>query len=57
MRIVGEVEADIKAGLISVTSPLARSLIGKREDDAVVVNTPGGRKNYEVLEILFEQSA
>ena len=57
VRIVGEVEADIKTGLISVTSPLARSLIGKREDDAVVVNTPGGRKNYEVLEILFEQNA
>nr|WP_163501641.1 transcription elongation factor GreA [Halomonas socia] len=48
-RIVGEDEADIKAGRISVTSPIARALIGKEEGDSVVVNTPGGEVEYEIL--------
>lgn len=48
-RIVGEDEANIKAGLISVTSPIARALIGKEEGDVVVVNTPGGQVEYEIL--------
>ena len=47
-RIVGEDEADIKAGRISVTSPIARALIGKEEGDVVVVNTPGGGVEDEV---------
>ena len=47
-RIVGEDEADIKAGRISVTSPIARALIGKEEGDVVVVKTPGGDVEYEV---------
>lgn len=47
-RIVGEDEADIKSGLISVTSPIARALIGKEEGDAVVVTTPGGDVEYEI---------
>lgn len=47
-RIVGEDEADIKAGRISVTSPIARALIGKEEGDIVVVKTPGGDVEYEV---------
>nr|WP_298966748.1 transcription elongation factor GreA [uncultured Halomonas sp.] len=47
-RIVGEDEADIKSGRISVTSPIARALIGKEEGDVVVVKTPGGDVEYEV---------
>ncbi|GAA0561258.1 transcription elongation factor GreA [Halomonas salifodinae] len=47
-RIVGEDEADIKAGRISVTSPIARALIGKEEGDVVLVKTPGGDVEYEI---------
>lgn len=47
-RIVGEDEANIKEGRISVTSPIARALIGKEEADVVVVKTPGGEVEYEV---------
>ncbi|SDM46314.1 transcription elongation factor GreA [Franzmannia pantelleriensis] len=50
-RIVGEDEADIKAGRISVTSPIARALIGKEEGDSVVVNTPRGEVEYEILSV------
>jgi transcription elongation factor GreA len=52
-QIVGEDEADIVSGLISISSPIARALIGKRQDDEVVVRTPGGDKAYEVIEILY----
>src|SRR5690606_40476317 len=45
-QIVGEDEADIKAGRISVNSPIARALVGKEEGDVVVVAAPGGNKNY-----------
>jgi transcription elongation factor GreA len=47
-RIVGEDEADVKQNRISVTSPLARALIGKEEGDVVVVKTPGGDVEYEI---------
>lgn len=47
-RIVGEDEADVKKNRISVTSPLARALIGKEEGDVVVVKTPGGDVEYEI---------
>ncbi len=50
-QIVGEHEADVKQGRISVTSPLARSLIGKEKGDVVEVNTPGGVKAYEILKV------
>lgn len=50
-RIVGEDEADIKAGKISVGSPIARGLIGKMEGDEVQVETPGGTKEYEILSV------
>ena len=50
-RIVGEDEANIKAGLISVTSPIARALIGKEEGDVVVVKTPGGEVEYEISSV------
>jgi transcription elongation factor GreA len=47
-RIVGEDEADVKNGKISVTSPIARALIGKEEGDEVAVTTPGGVVNFEI---------
>lgn len=47
-QIVGEDEADVKQGKISVTSPIARGLIGKEEGDEVVVTTPGGVVEYEI---------
>jgi transcription elongation factor GreA len=50
-RLVGEDEADVKAGLISVTSPLGRALIGRELNDTVEVRTPGGLREYEILEI------
>lgn len=52
-RIVGELEADLKQGRISVTSPIARALIGREEGDAVTVRTPGGQKEYEIQSISF----
>ncbi len=52
-QIVGEVEADIKSGLLNIKSPLARALIGKEEGDSVDVMTPGGGRSYEVLKIAF----
>ena len=53
-QIVGDPEADIKQGLISVNSPIARALIGKQEGDEVVVHAPGGDKEYEILEVRYE---
>ena len=53
-RIVGEDEADIKHGLISVTSPIARALIGKEEGDVAVIDAPGGKRELEVLEVRYE---
>src|SRR5580692_1083638 len=52
-QIVGEAEADVKAGRVSITSPTARALIGKKVGDTVEVNTPGGGKSYEILKIAF----
>jgi transcription elongation factor GreA len=53
-QIVGDEEADIKSGLISVTSPVARGLIGKEEGDIARVETPGGVKEYEIAEVRYE---
>ncbi len=52
-QIVGETEADVKRGKVSVTSPTARALIGKKSGDSVEVNTPGGGKSYEILKVAF----
>jgi transcription elongation factor GreA len=52
-RIVGEDEADIKTGLVSFTSPIARALIGKNEGDEIVFEAPGGQKTYEVIEVRY----
>jgi transcription elongation factor GreA len=50
-QLVGEHEADVKQGKISVSSPLARAMIGKEVKDVVEVNTPGGVKAYEILKV------
>ena len=52
-RIVGDDEADIKVGLISVNSPIARGLIGKEVDDVAVIKTPAGDVEYEILEVQY----
>jgi transcription elongation factor GreA len=53
-QLVGQDEADIKKGLLSVTSPLGRALINKKVKDNVEITTPGGTKAYEVLKILYK---
>ncbi|BBF93918.1 transcription elongation factor GreA [Blastochloris tepida] len=50
-QIVGEQEADAKKGRISITSPLARALVGKKVGASVEVNAPGGAKSYEIVEV------
>lgn len=52
-QIVGEDEADIKSGRISISSPIARALIGKSVDDVVTVVAPGGERSYEIVEVLY----
>lgn len=52
-QIVGESEADVKSGKVSITSPIARALIGKKSGDSVEVNTPGGGKSYEIVDVAF----
>ena len=52
--IVGEPEADLKKGRISITSPIARGLIGREVGDSVKIRTPGGEREYEILEVLFQ---
>ena len=53
-QIVGEDEADIKEGRISVSSPIARALIGKEAGESVEVKTPGGIKRYEIIDVRYE---
>ena len=53
-QIVGDDEADIKSNLISISSPIARALIGKQEGDDVFLNTPGGSREFEILEVRYE---
>jgi transcription elongation factor GreA len=53
-QIVGEDEADIRSGRISITSPIARALVGKTEGDVVDVEAPGGVKSYEIVTVRFE---
>ncbi len=52
-QIVGEMEADIAIGLISISSPIARALIGKYEGDQVTVDAPSGAREYEILSISY----
>jgi transcription elongation factor GreA len=52
-QIVGEDEADLKQGLINVSSPIARALIGKEEGDTAVVQAPGGEKHYAIVSVQY----
>ncbi|MBT7276422.1 MAG: transcription elongation factor GreA [Woeseiaceae bacterium] len=52
-KIVGEDESDIKLGLISYTSPIARALIGKSEGDEIIFQAPGGEREYEILAVHY----
>ena len=52
-QIVGDDEADIKQGMISVSSPIARALIGKNEGDEVTVTAPAGNRDYEIVEVRY----
>jgi len=52
-QIVGEDEADIKNGLLSIGSPIARALIGKKEGDEVEVSTPSGKRSYEITAVEY----
>ena len=52
-QIVGEYEADIENNLLNLRSPLARALIAKEEGDSVEVNTPGGRRSFEIIKIAY----
>jgi transcription elongation factor GreA len=54
-RIVGDVEADVKEGRISISSPIARALIGKSVGDTVEVTAPGGARSYEILGIAWSR--
>ncbi len=52
-QIVGEQEADVKGGKISITSPIARAMIGKSQGDQIEVTAPGGSRSYEILKVKF----
>jgi transcription elongation factor GreA len=52
-QIVGDLEADIKQGLIAISSPVARALIGKNEGDAVTIAAPGGSRDYEIVSVEY----
>lgn len=53
-QIVGELEADIKRGLISISAPIARALIGKSEGDTIDIAAPSGRRSYEIVAVRYE---
>lgn len=53
-QIVGDDEADIKQNMISISSPIARALIGKAAGDVAIVQTPGGVRNLEIVEVRYE---
>lgn len=53
-QIVGDLEADIKLGLISVSSPVARSMIGKNEGDTIEIQAPSGTRVYEIITVTYE---
>jgi transcription elongation factor GreA len=53
-QIVGDLEADIKLGLIAISSPIARALIGKHEGDVVEIDAPAGRREFELIQVAYE---
>ena len=52
-QIVGDLEADIKQGLIAISSPVARAMIGKLEGDAIVIDAPAGQREYEIVSVQY----
>ena len=52
-QIVGDLEADIKQGLIAISSPVARAIIGKHEGDAITIEAPGGTREYEIVSVKY----
>lgn len=52
-QIVGDLEADIKLGLIAISSPVARALIGKNAGDSVVIDAPAGQREYEIVDVQY----
>lgn len=54
-QIVGDLEADIKHGLIAISSPVARALIGKHEGDVIVIDAPAGQREYEIIGVRYER--
>jgi transcription elongation factor GreA len=52
-QIVGDLEADIRQGLIAISSPVARALIGKHEGDSISIEAPGGTREYEILSVRY----
>ena len=53
-QIVGDLEADIKQGLIAISSPVARALIGKHEGDVITIDAPAGQREYEIVAVRYE---
>jgi len=53
-QIVGDLEADIKQGLIAISSPVARALIGKHEGDVITIQAPAGQREYEIVAVRYE---
>ncbi|KRG66067.1 transcription elongation factor GreA [Stenotrophomonas humi] len=52
-QIVGDLEADIKLGLIAISSPVARAMIGKNEGDSIVIDAPAGQREYEIISVEY----
>jgi transcription elongation factor GreA len=53
-QIVGDLEADIKLGMIAISSPVARALIGKHEGDTITIDAPAGQREYEIVGVRYE---
>ncbi len=53
-QVVGDLEADIKQGLIAISSPVARALIGKHEGDTITIDAPAGQREYEIIGVRYE---
>jgi transcription elongation factor GreA len=53
-QIVGDLEADIKQGLIAISSPVARALISKHEGDTVTIDAPAGQREYEIVSVRYQ---
>lgn len=52
-QIVGDLEADIKLGLIAISSPVARALIGRHEGDSIIIDAPGGTREYDIVAVRY----